>query len=311
MVSFELVKSEDVLEVVKRAGPVQPLDIRAILKRGDSIVIGAALSELSARKLVKVTSVKKGGSPFYYVQGQEPKLAELSRWLNEKDRQTFEMLKEAKIMKDSEQDPLTRVSLRTIKDFSKDVIVGDEQVIYWRYYLVPEDEALHIIRGVPKKEPVKVEVPKEKSVVQEDKKFEVQKEEKIRPEIKEESRQRHQENQVSLPAGTDFLENVDDEFLKRLKRFFRDKEILVRDAKLLRKGSEYEFIIEMVTPMGRAEYFCKAKNKKKSSDGDLSAAYLQAQIKRLPVVYITTGEVAKKAKEKVRTDYKGMILKEI
>jgi len=43
----------------------------------------------------------------------------------------------------------------------------------------------------------------------------------------------------------------------------------------------------------------------------LSSAYLQGQIRRIPTVFITTGEVTKKAKEKIRTDYKGMIIKEI
>jgi hypothetical protein len=293
MIGIELVDSEEVLKVVQNRGPLQPLEVRSVLKRGDSIVIGAALSELSSRKLVKVTHVKRGGSPFYYVSGQESRMEELSQWLGEKDKQTYEMLKKRKILRDSKQDPLTRVSLRELKDFAKQVIikVNQQEEIFWRYFLVPDKEAVERIKGMFKpREPV---VKREEPVV--------------RREVPKE------ETQTALDETEpgNFLPDVQDEFLIRLKRFFRDKSIDVKEAKLNRKGSDYEFIIEMATAMGKAEYFCKAKGKKKCNDGDLSSAYLQGQMKRLPVVFVTTGEVAKKAKEKVSTDYKGMILKEI
>lgn len=300
MIGLELVDSEEVLKVVQSRGPLQPLEVRSVLKRGDSIVIGAALSELSSRKLVKITYVKRGGSPFYYVSGQESRLEELSKWLNDKDRQTHEMLRKRKILRDSKQDPLTRVSLRELKDYAKQVIikVNQQDEVFWRYFLILEKEAVERIKGMfkPREPVVKEEEPQER---------------KEAPVLTKEVPKEETQTALDETRPGEFLPDVQDEFLIRLKRFFKDKGINVKEAKLNRKGSDYEFIIEMATAMGKAEYFCKAKGKKKCNDGDLSSAYLQGQMKRLPVVFITTGEVAKKAKEKVSTDYKGMILKEI
>ena len=67
----------------------------------------------------------------------------------------------------------------------------------------------------------------------------------------------------------------------------------------------------MPTPVGKIEYYCKAKAKKKSNDGDLASAKLQGQSKNLPVIYLTTGEITKKAKEKLQSDFKGLVVKEL
>ena len=67
----------------------------------------------------------------------------------------------------------------------------------------------------------------------------------------------------------------------------------------------------MPTAVGNVDYFCKAKNKKKCNDGDLSSAYLKGQAKKMPVLFITTGEVTKKAENMLENEFKGMILKQI
>ena len=302
MAAIELVDSDKVLEVVKFHGPLQPLDVRKVIGRGDSIVIGAELSSLASRGHVKVTTVKRGGSPFYYVPGTESKLERVAEFLNEKDIRAYNFLKEKKILRDKSQEPLTRVSLRSIKDYSKQLVVkvNGENEIFWRYFLISENDAIAAIKNAfkPKTEtkpsPTPVQAPKpteKKPVIQESQKSIVDVE--------------HSQQTNEL------FEQSEDKFLKSIQKFFDEKGIRVKEAKLIRKGSDYEFIIEMQTSVGPAEYYCKAKGKKKCSDGDLSTAYLQGQTRRIPVVFITTGEVAKKAKEKTKTDYKGMLIKEI
>ncbi len=76
------------------------------------------LSELSSKKSLKISALKVGGSPLYYVPGHEEKLLQFIQNLNEKDRRTLELLKDSQVLRDAEQDPLTRVSLRQIKDFA-------------------------------------------------------------------------------------------------------------------------------------------------------------------------------------------------
>ncbi|MCF7866490.1 hypothetical protein K9L67_05120 [Candidatus Woesearchaeota archaeon] len=340
--SIEIVTSEEALSAVQNRGPLLPMDVRKYLGKGDSITIGAALSTLFQSKKVLTTNVKKGGSPFYYVVGQEAKLDLVSGNLNEKDKQTYDFLKENKVVRDSKQDPLTRVSLRQIKDFSRsfEVVVNGEKETFWRYYLISEKEAYIVLneRYAPKKE--EVEIPKEhESKVQEVKKEMIQDDQKSNEEksksVKQEqqvTKQDKQETQKKVKTSEqrnftqkkseeqktlqeedqeNIFETVEDDFLDTIKKFFDNNLIKVKEAELIRKGSEYNFVITMSTPMGKAEYFCKAKSKKKSNDGDLSSAYIQGQTRRIPTVYLTTGEVTKKAKEKINKEYKGMLIKEI
>lgn len=306
--AIELVSTDDVLRAIQIRGPLMPLDVRKVLGKGDSITIGATLSQLTASGKVKVTHLKRGGSPFYYLPGQESKLEGLYNNLNEKDQRTFHLLKEKKILRDKTQEPLIRVSLREIKDFSRifTVTVNNEPETFWRYYLISEQEAIQILKEqyAPKKPAMK-----EERKIQETKK-EIPKEEKPKPKKpkQEKEEQKSLDHEYEEP---NIFETIEDDFLSTLKKFFDKNEIEVKEAKLVRKGSEYDFVIEMKTPMGTAEYFCKAKSKKKCNDGDLSIAYLQGQSRRIPTVFITTGEVNKKARENMKTNYKGMLLKEI
>ena len=111
------IPKEKILEVVKE-GPTIPT---RITKRvgGDSMLIGAILSTLIASGEVRISTVKIGGTPIYYVPDQEQRLEEFSQYLNEKDQKTYKILKDLKVLRDNECDPLIRVSLRNIKDYAK------------------------------------------------------------------------------------------------------------------------------------------------------------------------------------------------
>ena len=334
----DLVNSEDVLKAVQAKGPAIPMDIRKFLGKGDSITIGAALSSLSSKGLVKCTNVKMGGSPFYYVRGQENKLESLSNYLNEKDKRTFEEIRSSKVLKDSVQEPLIRVSLRNIPDFAKKIELtnNDEKVLFWRWYMISEEEAISIIKGGSQRkqvvEPsqeviVSGSVSEERFISEEpqaNEVIEVQEkeveqvttriEEKI-PESKEVSSEPvkvvpKKESETQRTVSED-VEDFDDSFFKKIKKFFEDNNIYLKNANLIRKGSEYDLIISMKTPFGETDYFCKAKSKKKCNEGDLSSAYLQGQNKRLPTVFLTTGEITKKAKQKAHDEYKGLLIKEL
>lgn len=342
MVAFELVSDDDLLQAVRSRGPILPMEIRSVLGKGDSITIGAALSSTVSRGQVKITNVKRGGSPFYYVPGQEHNLEKLGEFLNEKDKRTFHYLKEKKIIRDREEEPLTRVSLRNIPDFAKKVIrfINGEEEIFWRWFLVPEDEALYLIEKklnpsfkleseqeaeVEKVEPVvekfpepKVSEPVPENNIEHKKEVKVEQKREVKIESskpKQEKKQKKQEvdHQTSLPEedDVDFFEENSEEFLDQVKEFFDDSKIIVKSSKLIRRGSDYEFVILMDTPVGKAEYFCKARGKKRCNDGDLSQAYLQGQVQRLPVLFLTNGEITIKAKDKLGSDFKGMLVKEL
>ena len=97
MMVKDLDKRERLLNLVKIKGPVLPADVYK--QMGTDIMFAAAmLSELVSNKNVRITNVKMGGSPFYYVDGQEFKLQELMKYLNGKDREVAERLKKEKII---------------------------------------------------------------------------------------------------------------------------------------------------------------------------------------------------------------------
>ncbi len=284
------IKKEDILKVVQEKGPMIPLDIKRALQKGDSMIIGALLSQLINIGEIKFTNVKMGSSPFYYVKGQEQKLSALSQYLNEKDKRVFNKLKEKKILRDKELEPLERVGCRTIVDFSKKLVVsiGGEKEIFWKYFLLTDQEGIEAIKEQlrPRSEQSQKEpepVKKESVASQEPK-----------------------PKQKTLQDSED-----KSEFETRIMNYFNNQNIKVIERNVIRKNADYEFMIRLNTALGETEFFCKARNKKKISDGDISEAYLESLIKRSPVVFVTFGEVAKKAKEKIKTHYKGMIIKEI
>lgn len=104
---------------------------------------------------------------------------------------------------------------------------------------------------------------------------------------------------------------ADDEFLKRIVQFCDAKGLVILEHIIVRKKAEVDLVLQVPTPVGTVEYFCKAKSKRKSNDGDVAGALLAAQQRRLPAIYLTTGEVTKKAKELTQTQLKGVLIKEI
>jgi hypothetical protein len=147
---FKKLLAEDVLTVIKRIGPCQPSDIKKHIEGSDTMMIGALISSLIGKGDVLVTKTKKGGSPFYYTQEQTPQLVKVAQYLNEKDLRAYKMLQESKVLRDYDLTPLTRVCLRNIPDFAKKIeaLVDNTPEIFWRYFLVPEQETPPMIKKI-------------------------------------------------------------------------------------------------------------------------------------------------------------------
>lgn len=306
----ELVTKEEVLEVVKEKGPVMPLEIKREIGKGDSMIIGAVLSQLYSNQEIKMTKVKKGGSPFYYLKGQEEQLLELKTYLGEKDKMTFDLLKEKKVLRDKVQEPLIRVSCRNIPDFAKkiNVNVSGEKELFWKWYLLSDEEALEEIRKLFKsKDSVKskTETSTKEQPQESNQKYQTHREKTQEKPMQKDQIKTNNESQSRIQ------EEDGSNFEIKLKNYFQEKGIKSLEKENIRKNSEYEFVVEMQTPLGKGMFLCKAKNKKKTNDSDLSEAYMKGQLKNLPVIYLTTGELTKKSEEKLNTDFKGLIIAKI
>ncbi|NQU98318.1 hypothetical protein HQ533_02535 [Candidatus Woesearchaeota archaeon] len=294
-----MVNKEEILRLVKIKGPIIPNQIKKELG-GETFLISAVLSELSLDGKIKISNTKIGSSPTYYAKEQEFKLQELKKYLNEKDRRTFDLLRQKRVLRDKNQDMLVRVSLRNIKDFAKPVQVNvhGEKEVFWRWYLTPMDEAEAVIKSQFSKTEKKKEVPVKEKKVEEIK--------PVREEIRKEKKEVIEEQKILKTS-----EGSKEGFLKQLYDYFDEKKIDVIEEKIVRKNSDIEFQLSIPSSVGKMEYFCKAKNKKKCNDGDLSSAYLKGQSLKLPIIFIITGEITKKAREMLGKEFKGLVLKKI
>jgi hypothetical protein len=139
---------EKIITLIRSKGPVIPKDISKNLKL-DTVFAGAYLSELVENKKLNITTLKMGGSPFYYLSEQKQQLHELSKYLDNKDKPTFDLLKKNLILRDNELQPITRVSLRSMKDFAIPLTVNlpKGQELFWKWYLTTKEEAETLIRA--------------------------------------------------------------------------------------------------------------------------------------------------------------------
>lgn len=287
-----MIDKEQVLQAVKMKGLVVPSDITREFHT-DTFIIGAVLSDLVHDKKLLVSTVKKGGSPVYYSPEHKERLLDLYKYLNEKDRQTFEMLKKEKVVSDAEQIPLIRVSLRNLKDYAKpiEVTVNGKTSLFWKWYLATEQEIhelLHTHLSEQQIQPQQTVLQKaiEKQPLQ-------QVEKQVHPKIKEASK------------ITKDIKEEHESFIEKVKDFFHQKEIVIMESTLIKKG-EMEYLIKVPSAVGNIVYFCKAKQKKKCSEGDIATTFVAAQLKKLPALFLTTGEVPKKLLQKIPEEYPNM-----
>jgi len=333
---------DKVISIVKSQGPLLPALVAKAI--GSNILMASAyLSELVANRIIKISTIKVGGSPLYYAPGQEAGLQNFSDNLNEKERRTYELLKERKILADATSEPLVRVALRELKDFAVPLKVNNNGrvEIFWKWYLTPNEEIEGPIRKIldsgelavkqQKTETVqaeqevkqaKPEVRQESQVVERSqeiskKEYQVVEKAAIKEEIKTEIPEKEDiakdkpKEVVKTGAKREKRSLKKDEFLEVLEKFFEKNKIEIVESTVLRKNSEIDFIIEMASPVGKLRYYCKAKNKKRVSDSDLSNAFVRGQMKKLPVLFLSNGELSKKAIELIDSELKGLNFKKI
>lgn len=360
--------------------PLLPSDVAQTLS-SNSIMISAMLSEMVASGKLKVSFLKIGSSPLYYLPENVQMLESFTSHLNEKDRKTVEILKLEGVLQDRALDPLTRVSLRQIKDFAKplEVTVNGSSEIFWKWFLLSEQDTENIVRKIlavdeehEKSQPVsspvqslskpeavanvfenkdalpkpivKKEVDKKETDHSTDQKFTpvlpvLPQTKPLSPVLPNESSDKfvkpsspvlrnelsgefaklssHLQSQPIQPSVVDKTKVKEtkkddslDPFLAELLKFFTTNNILMIENSVVKKNSEIDFILEFDSLFGKLAYYCKARKKKKISASDLYSAFVQGQLKKLPVIFLTNGELTKQAVDAFK-NLKGITYKQI
>jgi len=302
---------EIIIQTIRMKGPVIPVQIAKVIGT-DIMIASATLSELVSNNVLKISHVKFGSTPLYYLPGQESRLQDFAKNLHEKEKMAYDLLMQRKILRDKIAEPVVRVALRSIKDFAVplQVKINDNVEIFWKWYLITNEEAARII-----KETVKFDKPKEdiKPVQETIAGKEQEKPREERKEIKrEELKEELPEKEEKKEEKKKFVDKTaEDKFLSEVKRFFEKSNIEITEEKIVKKNSDLDIIIEVPSAVGNLVYYCKAKSKKRISDSDLSSAFVQGQLKKLPVLFLTKGELTKKAKEMLSKEFKNIKIKKI
>lgn len=345
---------DKIIQIVKMKGPLLPAQINKELNT-NVLFASAMLSEMVDKKIIRLSNLKVGGSPLYYAPGQEYKLQNFADKLGGKEKRAYDILKDNRVLRDIQLEPVVRQALRLIPDFAKPVEINhkDEKILFWKWYLITDDQLEKLIKnnlGIvekqisleeepgetknkTKKEPNKEEKTEKKpeepkpeatpepkaedmdekrKYLDERERILKQKETEINSRIKQaEQKKSLQDDKKPKEFPLKDIEEPDNEFFRKVKRYFEKNSIVINNFKVIRKNFDIEFDISIPSQVGKLNYFCKAKNKKKCNDGDLSAAFIQGQAKKLPILLLTTGDITKKAETMLASEFKSMTVRTI
>ncbi|MBW2993679.1 hypothetical protein KY317_03845, partial [Candidatus Woesearchaeota archaeon] len=273
--------------------------------------------------------------------------------------------------------PAIRVALRNLKDFAVPLTVsqGDKKEIFWRWYLLSNQEATvqiqNLLETLPKepkplpKEPeplakqpeqiapkpvqeIKKEIqeeitrPKElkknlfeeekKKIEEEKRKLEQEKSKILEQEkrlkqlnlerenlLKEKERRLEEERQTLLREQQKKKQEEqrmllqkkkeqEDPFFTQIMTYLESKKIEVLDYNIIKKKKEIDLRVKVPSVIGKLDYLCKAKKKRKISDTYINAIFVEGQIKKIPVLFLTTGTLSKNAVEKLTNEFKGVMV---
>jgi hypothetical protein len=339
---------DKIITFLRSNGPSLPSKIAKFLNT-EILFASAHLSDLKAQGKIKISNIKIGGSPLYYLQGQEHQLEKFAAGnINPKDLAVLQNLKEKKVLREAELDLLSKVALRSLQDFAipLHVTINGKKELFWKWHLVPKPETndfIDLMMGtvtpeipaplpaaektvmpiVEKKPeivpeprlstpksafapaqttlPTAAEKPKEERLVE--KPIAEKQSEKSSLEKKSSKRGRKK----SSVEG-----KAEDTFFAKVETHFGNLKIIVEQKEIIRKNAEINSIVKVPSAVGHMLYFCKAKQKAKCDEKDVSAAYMEAQIKKLPLLFLYTGELSKKAVEMLQTEaFQNAVVKRI
>lgn len=309
---------EKIIKTLQEKGPSLPIHISREIGQS-SLFTSAFLSELLSEKRIKISNMKVGTSPIYYVNGTESQLEKYSEHLKQKEKEAFMLLQEKKFLKDSEQEPAIRVALRAIKDFAKPFETSNGE-FYWRYLNTSEEDFYNQNSSKNNKEETsqKEGINKEKTF-QEDQEKSSSKEldiydDSLNNQTDQDSSNKKEENTEDISKKTaktkskkttkksskkttskKSSKNTNEKFFNKVKEFLNQKSIEITDIENVGK-SELIFRVKnsSLSHENKKEKLLFAFNKKRISEEDLIKANKKASELQLEYIILSLGEPLKR-----------------
>lgn len=276
---------DKILSTISLKGPSLPIQIAKSVGI-ENLFCSAFLSELKGENKIKTSYMRVGSSPIYYLTGQEALLENFIEFLNQREKEAFHLIKKEKILKDSEQNPVIRVALASIKDFVSLIKIKSEEGenILWKYHLTSDEEFNSIIDGKKKEKEAFHLIKKQEEIEKEpkliEKKEEVKKVEFIL--LPENSLNKLEENKTAY------------KFPEMIKDFLNKKNMKVLSSDLEKKKEMFGKI-SIETLLGNQSIYLIAKDKKSINELDINAAIMKSQEQKMPSLLLSTGSLTKKA----------------
>lgn len=293
---------QKIINLIKIRGPSVPVQISGGVGT-NTILASALLSELFADGAIKISNMKVGSSPLYFLPGQEAMLEKFYNYLPGKEIEAFSVLKEKGVLEDAKLEPSIRVALRNIKDFSFPILVNweNQKVLFWKYLTLLDSEMekrieaiLESRKGVAKptikieEKPIEIKQNIKPTIkVEEKPKVES---EKQKPLIEIKKKREKQKDTMFLERIKAFLELKDIEFLQEIET--DKKEVIAK--------------IRINSDLGKMIFLLIAKDKKKITEADLIKAYQKAINEKMPCYFLFRGETSKKMQENIES-YKNIL----
>lgn len=263
---------DKIISVLRINGPSLPVHIAGKIE--NSILFTSAfLSELLSEKRIRISNMRVGNSPIYYIEGQEPQLEKFAEYLKSKEKEAFLLLKDKKFLKDSAQQPAIRVALREIKDFAIPFREGDE--IFWRYLTIPRSEF-----NQSKASPIKQkEEPGEKPLDIFDKTFES-------PSPKEKEKKSISKKKIKPKRKK---RNTNEKLFNSVKEFMAKNSIELKDITSFSKNE----VVLIVEERGN-EKVLVAFSKNKIGEKEISIASKKSKELGMPYIIVSKSGILKK-----------------
>ena len=255
---------EKILAILRRRGPSLPVHVAREMEMS-MLFASAFLSELLSEKKIKISFMRVGSSPLYFIAGQEVSLKKFSQYLGRKEKEAYSLLENKKFLKDTEQEPAIRVALRSMKDFAIPFKKSEE--IYWKFFTESEDN-LKILEK-PKIQKI-IEKKQEKGLQIFDKPV----------------------NKKEKPVKKKTIsKKTNEKFFEKVKEFLSSKSIEITDIINFNKG---ELILKVL--VNNKPEILIAYNKKRINETDIVKAHQKASELNLHYIVISLAEPAKKLK---------------
>ena len=261
-----------IISILESRGPSFPAHISK--ETGLDILFASVfLSELLSEKKIKITHMKVGSSPIYFIPGQEPKLENFSQYLKSREKDAFEILKNEKFLSDKLQEPAIRVALRSIKDFA--IPFKRDGEMYWRFFVVPESD----FQPEEKLEKISREEEKQEARVSDNSASE---------EKKEKESEKNKKIKKKKTSKTKSL-NQNNKFFDKIKELLSEKQEEIID--ILSISKEY---LVLKTKENDNEYVLVAYNKRRMDEKDILNAHKKVPETKMKYKILSLGEPSKK-----------------